>query len=208
MGVTFWYGAILTLGFVLWVSYRLARWFLQSAALLFAPFFLRHLVYPITLRGVARLVYIITLGGAARLVYSTTLGGAARLVYPIILGGDAQIGSLTRLELLLLGLYVATNALCMGLGVKSTTEAATRSGVLSVINLLPLFAGSQLSLVADLLGISLRSQLLLHRCVGMLATGQAILHSTVAIFGPLQGPWENFRTFGAMVSTGHPQCCA
>src|SRR4051812_44724718 len=98
MGVTFWYGAILALGFALWTSYRLARWLLQSAGLLFTPFFLRHLVYPITLGGAARLVYLIILGGAARLVYPITLGGTARPVYPIILGGDARIGSLTRLE--------------------------------------------------------------------------------------------------------------
>lgn len=48
----------------------------------------------------------------------------------------------TRLELLLVSIYVVINVLCMGLRVKLTTEAATRSGSLSVINLLLLFAGS------------------------------------------------------------------
>jgi hypothetical protein len=88
----------------------------------------------------------------------------------------------------------------MGIRVKSTTEAARRSGSLSVINLLSLFTGSRLSLVAGLLGISLPSQLLVQRCISVHATVQGILHSAVAIFGPLQGPWDDFRTFGAVVS--------
>jgi hypothetical protein len=170
MGVNFWYGAILALGFTLWISYRLVRWIAGFATLLFSYFLLKHLVYPNTL------------------------------------GSSVRISSLTRLEMLFLGLYVLTNALCMGLGVKSTTDAATRSGVLSVINLVPLFAGSRLGLLADLLGVSLRSQLLLHRYMGMLATVQGILHSAVAIFGPTRGPWDGFRIFGAVVSVGHLQC--
>jgi hypothetical protein len=42
------------------------------------------------------------------------------------------------------------------LGVKPTTEAATRSGVLSIINILTIITGSRLSLAADLLGMLLR----------------------------------------------------
>jgi hypothetical protein len=49
-------------------------------------------------------------------------------------------------------------------------RAATWSGVLLVINAISLFAGSRLGLVADLLGVSLRTQLLVHRFVGVLAT--------------------------------------
>jgi hypothetical protein len=141
------------------------------------------------------------LGSAAWLLKSFLL---RHLVYPNTVGWSARLGGLTRLELLLVSIYVVTNALCMGLGVKSIAEATRRSGVLSVINLLPLFAGSWLGLVADLLGVSLRTQLLVHRCIGALATVQGILHSAVAIFGPLQGPWDDFRTFGTMVSPGQP----
>jgi hypothetical protein len=161
---------------------------------------------------------ILAAGFALWVVYRLTrwlLGSAAmlltyfllrHLVYPNTLGSSARIGGLTRLELLLVGICLVTNALCMGLGVKSTTEAATRSGVLSVINLIPLFAGSRLGLVADLLGVSLRTQLLMHRFIGVLATVQGILHSTLVVVGPLHGPWDDVRTFGTVVRVEQLGC--
>ena len=121
------------------------------------------------------------------------------LVYPNTLRRSAWVSSLTRLEMLLLCFYVAGNALCMGVGVESTAEAATRSGLLSVINLIPLFAGLWLGLVADLLGVSLRSQLLLHKYMGMITTIQGAFYSAVAIFGPPRGLWDRLYIFSAVV---------
>jgi hypothetical protein len=63
----------------------------------------------------------------------------------------------TRLELLLINIYIIINALYINLRVKLTTEATIRLGSLLVINLLPFFTGSWLSLIADFLGILLLS---------------------------------------------------
>jgi hypothetical protein len=92
------------------------------------------------------------------------------LVYLNTLGRSVRIDNLIYLKILLFGLYVVSNALYIDLDIKLIIDIASRSKVLSAINLVFFFTGLRLGLVTDLLSVSLRSQLLLHRYINILIT--------------------------------------
>lgn len=66
------------------------------------------------------------------------------------------LGDISRFQILAVITYISANAVRMALGVSSLGQLSSRAALLATFNLIPLFAGSQLSLAADSLGISLR----------------------------------------------------
>jgi hypothetical protein len=60
------------------------------------------------------------------------------------------------------------NAFCIGFKVVDIKSAGLRAANLSLINMIPLFASSYLSYLADILGVSLRVYRRIHRAGGIM----------------------------------------
>lgn len=86
------------------------------------------------------------------------------------------VGPITRTQLLLLLFHWVGTAACNVVGTQSRSHIASRAGALAVLHFLPLFLGNRLSLSANLMGVSLRAYLLIHRAIGWMAIVQSMVH--------------------------------
>ena len=98
------------------------------------------------------------------------------------------VGPWSRAGVLLQLIYVAGNITCISLGVSPSrpqtstmSQAGLRAGTLSIVNLIPLFAGPHLGSFADLLGVNLSTIRQILRSAGVMAVLLAVFHTLVAI---------------------------
>ena len=108
------------------------------------------------------------------------------LTYPYLLSRHRFLGPWTRAGFGLQLIYIITNIVCLSvetispsLRIASLSDVGLRAGTLSIINMIPLFAGSHLSYLADLLGLTLRGFRCIHRSAGLMSFSLAILHVLV-----------------------------
>lgn len=109
------------------------------------------------------------------------------LIYPqiprLLRGG----GTITRLHFLIILIYVTGNILCMAFGVTSFVQLRTRTGLMSLVNLVPLCLGGRLTFLGDFCGVSYENHSRMHRWIGRMAVIQSLLHVTIASTGPEKG---------------------
>jgi hypothetical protein len=110
------------------------------------------------------------------------------MVYRYVLHRHGLLGPWSRAGVLLQLIYIAGNITCFCLGASGVkpqasrlSEAGLRAGTLSVINLIPLFAGPYPDSLADLLGVTLSTVRQIHRSAGIMAVLLAVIHVTVAV---------------------------
>ncbi|EGY20836.1 ferric reductase transmembrane component 3 [Verticillium dahliae VdLs.17] len=89
--------------------------------------------------------------------------------------------NITWLHLIVAIAFISTNILTISYGVKDAAGFIRRSGVLSVINMAPLFLGTQMNLIASRCGLSLQSFVAVHRWLGIMAILQGLSHAVVAL---------------------------
>lgn len=75
-------------------------------------------------------------------------------------------GPWSRADVLIQLMYLVINLFLIGFRVTSLKQAGQQAGLISMINMVPLFFGFHLSFVADLLGISLTTCRRIHRSTG------------------------------------------
>ena len=84
-------------------------------------------------------------------------------------------------------------------------EAGNRTGILSLINLMPLFLGPHLDFLAGLMGVSLHN---LHNIHGSAAVVSLLLGAAHAIFSVFDGRWTKLawsgHLYGIAVRLIHP----
>lgn len=111
-----------------------------------------------------------------------TLFALKHLLYPQIpklLRGE---GTITRLHSLLILLYVCGNILCVVFRTTSTSQIGARSGLMSLINLIPLCVGGRINLlVASFCGLSYENYSRTHRWVGRVAVIQGLTHGVISL---------------------------
>ena len=85
-------------------------------------------------------------------------------------------------------IYIAANITCLivtisksGLQVSTISESGLQAGSLSLINMVPVFAGPHLSFLADLLGLSMSTYRHLHRSAGIMSCSLTLFHVLVAV---------------------------
>ncbi len=86
----------------------------------------------------------------------------------------------TRLELVALTAFLTGNALCLGINVRAVTDFVNRSGLIAIINLMPLALGADMNLIVSLCGIGLPAYAMLHRWLARVAITEALIHIAVA----------------------------
>ncbi|KIW24804.1 uncharacterized protein PV07_10495 [Cladophialophora immunda] len=89
--------------------------------------------------------------------------------------------SISEFEIIFVLIYVAANTVCMSLNVKDHAEVAARSGTLATINLVPLLVGTQLSDVADFLGVALHVPKIIHRWISCMTLLEGSIHIVINI---------------------------
>ena len=89
----------------------------------------------------------------------------------------------------------------MGLGIQSTTDLISRTGVMASINMVPLFLGGRTSIVVDLLGVSMHSYYLAHHWIGRVVAVQGLIHAILAMRKIQTTTFDATQVTGLSVST-------
>lgn len=131
---------------------------------------------------------------------STSFFFLKHFVYPHILPRIPFVGTATRLEVLIAFAYIITNILLVTIiGVKSRTDIGTRAATMSIINLIPLLCGPRLSLMTEMLGISLRTSIGTHQWFGRTAVAEILLHTVISLTDSQPFKWTGINTSGVVV---------
>lgn len=77
--------------------------------------------------------------------------------------------------------YLAGNVLCLSFQASSTVEVGKRAGRMALVNMVPLFAGSHISSLADALGVRLVTARLLHRSIAAMVSVLVLVHLLFAL---------------------------
>jgi hypothetical protein len=121
-----------------------------------------------------------------------------QLYYPQIPRQLRFSGKTTRFDVLILVLFLAANVYALKAGVNDTSSFIRRSGLLAVINMVPLFLGGQMNLIASHCGIGLRGYTRMHRWLGRVSAAEGLLHSIVAL-SIIRPDLHNQRDIAAIV---------
>ncbi|XTI86691.1 hypothetical protein V2W45_1230915, partial [Cenococcum geophilum] len=78
-------------------------------------------------------------------------------------------------------IYLLGNIIYNIFSVQSLSDAGLRAGTLAIINFMPFFLASPLSLVANIIGILLRSYAQLYGSVAIITIVQSIFHFSVIL---------------------------
>jgi hypothetical protein len=78
-------------------------------------------------------------------------------------------------------MYITANIFCTSFHTSSISEAGLRAGTLSLINIVPLFAGPHLGFLADLLGVSINIYRRIHRSAGLMSFLLTLFHVIVGL---------------------------
>ncbi|KAI9799073.1 MAG: hypothetical protein M1833_004267 [Piccolia ochrophora] len=127
----------------------------------------------IALRAMKYLIYLIRL--------SLTFATLKYLIYPQLYRRRRFCGTVTPFELLAVIAYLVANVICILVGTPSQPQISARAGVLSVINIIPLLMGGNLSRIADWMGVTLRTHAGVHRWVGRTAFAHTLLHTIITV---------------------------
>jgi hypothetical protein len=127
---------------------------------------------------------VVTLPVAVRLVSATLKAKCGAfyirkyLVLPRLFRG---YNKLSRLDVFILLLFLGCNVLCLTININDVPEFTKRSGVISVVNLVPLSLGSHMNFLFSFSGLSLPTCARFHRWLGRIALCEGLIHVAAAI---------------------------
>lgn len=126
------------------------------------------------------------------------------IVYPFFLRRHRLVGPWSLRGFILRNVYLLANIFCSVYQTQSIMEAGKRTGILSLINLMPLFFGPHLDFLADFMGVSLHNLRTAH---GSAAVMSVVLSAAHAIFSVFGGEWKTLawspHLYGLIVSLIH-----
>jgi hypothetical protein len=124
------------------------------------------------------------------------------LVLPYIFRRRRLWGPVTRLQIISHAIYLGGTFTCNIWGVSGFAAASSRAASLAVLHLVPALFVPQLSLAADITGISLSVCHQLHRTLGLMACFQSALH-IIASLHTTKFNWnDRIQQYGLMVRGG------
>ena len=121
------------------------------------------------------------------------------VVYPHLFRRLPFIGVATRSESLFGIIYVTINILCVTIPLLSGDDVSARAATMSVINLIPLLCGPRLILMTELLGVSLRTHLGVHKWFGLTAVAHVVLHAILSAIHHMPFQWTATNLSGVVV---------
>lgn len=131
------------------------------------------------------------------------------LIYPYLLNRHRFFGPWTRASVLVQLTYMTLNVFCVTFQVSTVSQAGLRAGTLSLINMIPLFAGPHHSFLADLLCVSLNAYRSVHCSAGLMSFVLALFHVlasvSLASFSLAKGQYL-FELLVSVVRSGSGTC--
>ena len=103
------------------------------------------------------------------------------LLYPVFLKRTWFSPPITRWTMMTTLLYWLGTLACNLIGVQDLSSAVTRTGLISVFNLVPLISFQRIALAADLFGLSLRSFQYMHVSLALMVLVQGLVHVTLQV---------------------------
>jgi hypothetical protein len=123
-------------------------------------------------------------------------------IYPYALNRHRGIGPWSRATVLIQLAYFTVNIFCLGFRISSVSKAGLRAGNLSLINLIPVFAGPHQGFLADRIGVSLSQLRRIHQSTGLMSFSLALFHVLVAVADKASFPLSRSQNlFTIIVST-------
>ncbi|KAF4451421.1 FAD-binding domain-containing protein [Fusarium austroafricanum] len=114
------------------------------------------------------------------------------LAYPQVPKYLRRSGETSWFDIIVLSMFLGANAIVLSVGVSDIAGFIKRSGLISIINLVPLFLGGQMNIIASKCGLGLRTYTRIHRWLGNIAIVEGLLHAIVSI--SKKTPDLNLRT--------------
>ena len=154
-------------------------------------------VYGLTL---ASIIIIFTLRPIALLIVAK-FGHAFRshVQYPLVISRNGYTGSISRLEVIYLTVYLATNGLVLGYSVRDRSSLSKRAAFAALVNLVPLYFGGRTNPLMSFIGFPLPHYYLAHHWFGRVAIIEALIHAVISLLPPQSYP--EMTTSGYCVST-------
>lgn len=106
------------------------------------------------------------------------------LTYPYLLHRHRFIGPWSRAEFLTQAVYVTVNTFCLNFRVSDVAKVGIRAGTLSLVNMIPLFAGPSFSFLADRLGVPLKIYRYAHHSAGFMTFTLVLIHILSVVSRP------------------------
>jgi len=103
------------------------------------------------------------------------------IAYPFIYRRMSMLSPITRLQGLVLTVYILFMLFCNLRGVSNAAEASTRAGWLSAMNMIPLFVSGRLAMAAKILGFSLREISAVHNATSFMVVSEALTHISLEL---------------------------
>jgi hypothetical protein len=128
------------------------------------------------------------------------------LIYRYVLHQHRLLSPWSRAGVLVQLIYIVGNIFCFSFQASTILQAGLRAGILSIINLIPLFAGPHLSTLADLLGVTLSTFLQIHRSAGVMAVLLAVFHVLVAVASRPSFALDLPQNLFAVIVSSWPSC--
>jgi hypothetical protein len=107
---------------------------------------------------------------------AVSLQASKYLTYPQIIHRHQYFGPWSRADVIFRLFYITVNTFCVGFRVPDVSTAGLRAANLSLINMVPNFAGPHLSFVADILGVPLSTYQQIHRSSGIMSVSLVLFH--------------------------------
>lgn len=86
----------------------------------------------------------------------------------------------TRFDALLILGFLAGNGLCLSLGVHEVSDLIERTGLMAIINFMPLAFGSHLNFIFSHCGAGLDAYTRVHRWLGRVSVLEVVVHAILA----------------------------
>jgi hypothetical protein len=127
-----------------------------------------------------------------------------RHLYPVLVKRNRVLPAITRLHVLLQAFYWAGTIVCNTVGISGLADGSSRAGALALVILVPLLFSDRLSFAADILSLSHRTYLQIHKAMGVMAVLQLTAH---IVLESISGNFVLSRakdTYGLVVSSQTP----
>ena len=115
------------------------------------------------------------------------------LLYKLLWTRFAGSSNVTRLHGSFLAIYFAANVTCCVLGVDNVALFASRTGLLSIINIAPLMLGGRTNPILDMIKVDLNTYGTLHRWSGRVALLQGMTHCVLHLINKKVASGLNYK---------------
>jgi hypothetical protein len=134
-------------------------------------------LYAIAAGGILLLLMLINFRSYIEAFLSAvSLPASKHLTYPRIIHRHRYFGPWSRADVIIQLVYITVNTFCVGFRVPDVSTAGLRAANLSLINMVPNFAGSHLSFLADIVGVPLSTYQQIHRSSGIMSVLLLLFH--------------------------------